>query len=161
MDANKKLQNPTNTEVLSNQTGLTPIQERAVSLLVAGKNYTDVANELKIDRSTLYVWADKITFIAYFNRLNKEIRDKIKNRLISMHEDALTAIKEGLISENPAIRHKTATWVLEKIEQNKIGTTDPRKYFRAMSTEDYQQIIQPYFDRSKYEELCRENGIEP
>jgi transposase-like protein len=52
---------------VNTETGLTPLQEKAVSLIVNGKSYSDTAKELKIDRSTLYAWSNRINFQAYGN----------------------------------------------------------------------------------------------
>jgi hypothetical protein len=49
---------PTNTNKIQHimdkvdiDTGLTPLQEKAVALIVNGKSYSDAAKELKIDRA--------------------------------------------------------------------------------------------------------------
>ncbi len=163
MKNDKIQQNPTNMERVNKETGLTPLQERAASLLVAGKSYTEIANELQIDRSTLYSWTDKLTFKAYFNKLNKEIQDQVKNNLVSMYNDAVKAFQESLNSSvNPAIRLKAACWLFEKLEQQKIGSTDPRSFLRQMATESvWPEMEMVKINQTEYRKLCKENGIDP
>ena len=52
---------------VNTETGLSPLQEKAVGLIVNCKSYSDTAKELKIDRSTLYAWSNRINFQAYYS----------------------------------------------------------------------------------------------
>jgi DNA-binding CsgD family transcriptional regulator len=47
---------------------LTPRQLQAIALLFAGRSYTDVGRELKINRSTLFRWRRSPTFIDEVRR---------------------------------------------------------------------------------------------
>ncbi len=47
---------------------LTPRQLQAIALLFAGRSYTDVGRELKINRSTLFRWRHSATFIGEVRR---------------------------------------------------------------------------------------------
>ena len=47
---------------------LTPRQLQAIALLFAGRSYTEVGRELKIDRSTLFRWRRSATFLGEVRR---------------------------------------------------------------------------------------------
>lgn len=150
-------------EVANEETGLTPLQEKAVLLLISGKNVTEVANELQIDRSTLYNWIDKIPFKAFYNKQRKEINDIITNGLLSLYNEAIKAVKDGLKSLNGSVKLKAAFWLIERLESQSIGETDPRKMINNVCTgiaiDGLDLGIS--FDEAKYKQLCRENNINP
>ena len=149
-------------EKINSQTGLTPQQEQAIILLVSGKNYSEIAKELKIDRSTLYIWSEKIPFQSYFNKLCKEVQDEVKNSLAAMYNDAVIAIQDSLKHDNPTVRFKSASWLIEKLETQKIGATNPRETFIKMATQSvWSELTEETVNRNLYEQLCREHGIEP
>ena len=149
-------------ENINSQNGLTPQQEKAVSLLVAGKNYSEVAKEIKIDRSTLYLWSEKITFQAYFNKLCKEVQGEVKNSLTAMYNDAVKAVQDSLKHDNPSIRFKSASWLIEKLESQKIGATNPRETLIKMATHSvWSELSEETVNRNLYEELCKKHGLEP
>ena len=159
-------QNSTLSEVeeTNRMTGLSPIQEKAVSLLISGKTITDVSNELNIDRGTLYNWTEKINFESYYSKLCIEIKRNVKNELMSFYDKALNAILMGLQSDNESIKIKTAFWLFERLDSQTIGETDPRKRIKDLCYTNPRETPEGWgmvFDKSKYEMLCRENGIEP
>jgi DNA-binding CsgD family transcriptional regulator len=146
-------------EVINRETGLTPLQEKAVSLLVTGENFTEVAINLNIDRGTLYNWFEKITFKAYYNRLCSEVKTNVQNNLFGLYSDAMKAIETSLKSDNETIKLKAAFWLLEKLEAQKIDETSPQNMIRGYCNNlsfDFDN-----FDEVKYKKLCKENGIEP
>jgi hypothetical protein len=149
-------------EKINPQSGLTPIQEKAVLLLVAGKKYSQVSEELEIDRSTLYLWAEKLTFQTFFNKMCIEVQDEVRNGLFGMYNDAVKAVEEGLKSTNLTIKLKTATWLIEKLQNLNIGEKNPRNILREYATSSiWPEILDTTFDQKKYLKLCQENGIEP
>jgi len=159
---NKIQQNSTLTEVevINKQTGLTPIQEKAVLLLVSGKNITDVSTELNIDRGTLYNWFEKLTFKAYYNKLCSEVQTTVQNGILGLYNEAIQAIQSSLKSDNEAIKLKTAFWLIERLEAKNIGATDPREILRNKCTTSTVEWDLNTFDEEKYKRLCKENGLQ-
>ena len=154
-----KIQHYSTPEVINRETGLTPLQEKAVSLLVTGQNFTEVAINLNIDRGTLYNWFEKITFKAYYNRLCSEVKANVQNNLLGLYSDAMKAIETSLKSDNETIKLKAAVWLLEKLEAQKIEETSPQNMIRGYCNSFTFEIDN--FDEAKYKRLCKENGIEP
>lgn len=78
-----------------------------------------------------------------------------------MYNDAVQAVQESLNHKNPIVRFKSASWLIEKLEKQKIGETNPRNQFREMSTSNFIPDVFDHFDESKYKKLCKEYGIKP
>jgi transposase-like protein len=151
-------------EKANNITGLTPQQEKTVALILSGRTVTEIAQEIGVDRGTLYNWTQKINFQTYYDNLRKEIQDNVRNNLMKLHVEALEAIKAGLQSNNDNIKIKTAIWLIERLESQKIGETDLRKKISSLCYSDPALLAENWgvqFDKSKFNNLCRENGIEP
>ncbi len=146
---------------VNKDTGLTPLQEKAVALIVNGKSYTDTAKELKIDRSTLCAWSDKINFQAYYNRLISNVREDVMNELHSFHLDAVKILKDALKSENASIKIKVAFWLIEKLGTRDIGQSDARAWIKQLCTIDAFDFgfnTTP-LNEEKYRQLCDDNCL--
>jgi len=155
----KKQQNSTNLELIDN-TGLTPLQQKAVGLLVSGKSITEVSNELKIDRGTLYNWIDKITFKAYFNKQCNEVKNDTFNGLMGLYNDSVKAIKDSINSSNQTLRFKAAIWLIEQLNNLSFDETDPIEMIKKeciVNNLDFD--FSTSFDENKYKLLLKENGL--
>ena len=144
--------------------GLTPLQEQAATLLASGKNISEVAEELSLNRGTIYQWQQKITFQCYFNFQRQEAKDTLKNGLFSLYNEALEAIKGCLSSENETIKLKAATYIIQKIEENPMGETDIKEVLKGQATRiesDFPIINaeREVFDEKEYKRLLIENGV--
>lgn len=138
------------------QYGLTPLQEKSVSLLMSGKNICQVASECGLPEETILQWQGLVSVQCYKNRLMQRARGQMEFRLASMYEDALKALQDCLNSENDSIRLKAASAVVEMINALKIGGTDVRKEIRQKcSPED-----NIWIDEDKYQRMLKENGVD-
>ena len=146
---------------VNTETGLTPLQEKAVSLIVNGKSYSDTAKELKIDRSTLYAWSNRINFQAYYNRLISEVRQDVINELHSFHLDAVRVIRDSLNSKNDAVKIKVAFWLIEKLENRQIGNSDARNWIKKLCTSDEFDLRfnSTSLNEKKYRQICEDNCL--
>jgi len=111
----------------SGETGLTPMQERAAALLVAGKGLQETANELNIDRGTLYNWQRSIPFTAEYNRLRSELKGVVLGGLFDLHRQALDTLRKCLESENEALAFKAAVRIIDTVASARVGETDVRR----------------------------------
>ena len=114
------------------ESGLTPLQEQAAVLLASGKSITAIAEELEINRSTIYEWQDILTFRCFYNKQCEIIRERIKACLFGVQDKAFDAIKDILEGDNPAIKLKAAIWLIERASATGIGETDPKSILKGM-----------------------------
>jgi|GEM_PF-5218200 len=148
----------------SGGTGLTPMQERAVALLVSGKGMQETATELGVDWGTLYNWQRSIPFQAEYNRLRGELKGVVLGGLFDLHKQALETLRRCLESENEALAFKTASRIIDPVASVRVGETDVRKLLesecRAKANDDMlEDIIEGHTVR--YESELKRYGIVP
>jgi hypothetical protein len=161
LNRNEQISTISDVEISNENTGLTPIQEKAISLLISGKNITDVSNEINIDRGTLYNWFQKPTVKAYYNMLCLEVKENVQNGLLGLYKEAIQTIESSLKSDNESVKLKAAFWLIERLEDKKIEETDPRIIIRKMCSSLSMEWDLTTFDEVKYKNLCKENGLNP
>lgn len=97
---------------------LTALQSSAVSLIAAGKTYTEVAEALKVDRKTLWTWRkDNPAFNEAVEQTLAAFRDEVASGLVQSGRkamDTLAALAER--AEDEGIRLKAATELLNRID---------------------------------------------
>jgi transposase-like protein len=131
------------------ETNLQPKHEQFVALLIAGKSYKDIANELEVNRATLTVWRQLETVEARYNQLVTEVKNDLESGLIGLYSEAVETVKKCLTSENDHTRLKAALWLIEKAENLKPGLTDPKEIIRQAATK-------PAYDFGDFENLDTE-----
>lgn len=151
-------------QTILTESGLTPLQEQAATLLASGKNISEVAEELSLNRGTIYQWQQKIAFKCYFNLQRKEAKDTLRSGLFSLYNEALEVVKDCLKSGNEAIKLKTATYIIQKIESSQIGGSDIRKALKEQATRVESifpdiETEREVFDEKEYKRLLKENGL--
>lgn len=145
------------------QTGLTEQQEQAARLLVGGMDFDECANTLGIGLDLLHSWQPKVTFKAYFNRLQADRQQHARQFLPSLYKEALEAMRECLKSDNQAVKLKTAMFLIDKLDKKQIGETDAREILKAECT--YKNTLGldfdlPHFHDKQYKLLLKENNLE-
>ena len=84
---------------------LSPVQEKALAAILAGKSVTDAAVAVNIDRATLHRWLRQdFEFQARLNAGRRELRDGLQARLLHLADEA-AAVVESAINK----RHDTKT----------------------------------------------------
>ena len=73
-------------------------QHAAVTLLISGKTYTAVADELGIDRRTLWEWRQLPAFSGTVEAELRAIHEETRTRMCALAERAVNAI--GEVMEN-------------------------------------------------------------
>ncbi len=147
----------------SKTTGLTPQQEKAAVLLASGNTITETAKKLNVIRSTVYEWAEKANFKAYYNSLIKDIRERSENALFGMIDEAHKAIRESLKSKNESVKLKAALSIIDRVKTVEIGETDPIKLIKQQCTYHSSFNIDfgdTEFDERRFEKLMQENNLE-
>lgn len=121
-DKNKQIS--TDLLEVSKETGLTPLQEQTAILLASGGTITEVAEQLSLNRGTIYKWQKQITFKCFFNRQCADNRGNLVTGLFGLANEALSTIRDCLHSENEQTRLKAAMWLTDKIKDVPVGQTD-------------------------------------
>lgn len=147
------------TEIRSEVTGLTPLQERAAILLASGDSVVSVAEELRISRGTLYEWRKLVTFKCYMSEQNKDYIDSVKGGIMSLADEAIGAIRDSLHSDNEQTRLKAAIWVAEKVKDFQVGQTDAREAVKAEYTGGMFSEFDNRLDIEGYQKRLKELGL--
>ena len=157
-----KQQNPTiiNKNEINPISGLSPIQEKTIILLLSGKSITDIAKELNVDRTTIYSWQEKETFHAYYSFLAKKIKIETEGNLFGMYQNAIQAVKDSLQSDNESIKLKSALWLIDKIDKYEIGEIDPRMLIRSNCMESTLDWNTEYLNEEKFSRMLKENNLD-
>ncbi len=147
-------------DAVNKATGLTPLQEQAIVLLLSGNNVSSVANQLSIDRGTIYQWQEKENFQAFYNSLQKKIKFETESGLMGMYNDAIQSLKNSLNSDNEQVRLKASIWLIEEIKSKQIGQSDPRILIKGKCTENGFNIdFGTHLNESEYQRLLKENNL--
>ena len=101
------------------ETKLPPRREKLIHLLIAGKSITDIAQELKVNRSTIYDWRASEDFQARFNRALLDVRKETDTGLEILYSKVVKALLDCLESENETVKVKTAIFLIERMDRLK------------------------------------------
>jgi transposase-like protein len=94
---------------------ITPIQERAIGLLLSGTTVAAAARELGIDRTTIYTWRKSHPeFSRAFNRARALQSEILRDNLHEIASEAVGILHELLVSGStpPSARLRAALAVL-------------------------------------------------
>jgi delta 1-pyrroline-5-carboxylate dehydrogenase len=95
---------------------LTPAQEVAVALVVAGKTDREVAEANGVARQTVWTWRHyHPAFIAEVNRRRMEVWEAAVDRLRGLLVRAIEVLAEDLDAEDRRLRQQAAVHVLRAV----------------------------------------------
>ena len=97
---------------------------QALSLLAAGSPLEKVANTLGVHRATLWRWRKDPKFVAEWNKMLAEMKERQTLALVKLQEESLNALYSCLNSKNDIVRLRAALSVMERVENLKVGCTD-------------------------------------
>lgn len=130
----KPLENEGATVETVLSSGLTTQQIQAANLLATGQTVTATAEQLGLNRSTLYDWSKQPPFYCYVNKLKKEVKENAENSLFSLVSDAARAVRDCLNSPDDKTRLQAAKFVFESIAKTEIASSDPVAELRRINT---------------------------
>lgn len=96
---------------------LSPIQQRAVELLVAGKSIASVARTLQVDRATVYRWKRIPEFECAIANASKEVFDAVNHRLLRLAVKAMATLDRVLTQADSKEAVRAAVSILRAIGQ--------------------------------------------
>ena len=94
-----------------------PQQQQALTLLASGKSVDEISETLDIHRTTLWRWRKNPEFIARFNQLIQQGKEKQIQSFINLQQRAFEVLEEALSSENEMLRFKAATVIIDKVKE--------------------------------------------
>lgn len=136
---------------------LTPAQEVAVALVLAGKTDGEVAEAAGVSRQTVWEWRHHHpAFIAAMNRARLEVWEAATERLRSLLTRAVEVLAEDLDGEDRRLRQQAAVHLLRAVglygENHR--PTGPTTVEALEEAEEFGQA-QRAFDRSIQRSLVR------
>jgi len=94
---------------------LEPQQQQAIALLTAGQGVDEISDALNIHRTTLWRWRKQPEFIASWNQMVQQGKEKQLQTLLELQQQALSVLKDCLSSRNELLRFKAAITIVEKV----------------------------------------------
>ena len=94
---------------------LEPQQQQALVLLASGKGVDEISEILNIHRTTLWRWRKQPEFIASWNQMVQQGKEKQVQTLLELQQKALSVLKDCLSSKNELLRFKAAITIVEKV----------------------------------------------
>jgi transposase len=90
-------------------------QQQALVLLTGGLGVDEVSDTLNIHRSTLWRWRKQPEFIASWNQMVKQGKEKQVQTLLELQQQAFGVLKDCLSSQIEMLRFKSAMAIVEKV----------------------------------------------
>lgn len=106
---------------------LSPIQETAVTALLAGETVTAAAHTAGVDRTTLHRWLKHdFVFTAALHQRQRECRDALLARLLALGDKAVRAVEKAIEAENPKVALEILRGLgLLRGKRLNLGSDDP------------------------------------
>ena len=118
-------------------------KQQALSLLASGSPMETVANNLGIHRSTLWRWKKDPKFVAEWNKMLDEMKERQTLALVKLQEEAIRALYSCLNGSNDTVRLSAALSVMERVDDLKVGYTEPEQIRRNREQQDqFQQLLE-------------------
>ena len=94
---------------------LEPQQQQALVLLAGGQSVDEISDTLKIHRTTLWRWRKQPEFIASWNQMIQQGKEKQLKSLLDLQQQAFNVLRECLSSQNELLRFRAAIAIVEKV----------------------------------------------
>ena len=94
---------------------LEPQQQQALVLLAGGQGVDEISDTLNIHRTTLWRWRKQPEFIASWNQMVQQGKEKQVQTLLELQQQALSVLKDCLSSQNELLRFKAAIAIVDKV----------------------------------------------
>jgi hypothetical protein len=108
---------------------LTPQQTQAIELLLRGLSGAQVAEEVGVDRGTIFRWRRSSLFAEILGKLRMQAWEQSAQRMQSMIEPALDLLKETIAGDDRRLALRAAGMVLRTASS--VHTKPSRRSTRA------------------------------
>ena len=120
---------------------LEPQQQQALVLLAGGQGVDEISDTLKIHRTTLWRWRKQPEFIARWNQMVQQGKERQIQLLLELQQQALHVLKDCLSSENELLRFKAAIAIVDKVGAMPDGSVYPDEILhKQQQAEKFRQL---------------------
>ena len=120
---------------------LEPQQQQALVLLAGGQGVDEISDTLKIHRTTLWRWRKQPEFVARWNQMVQQGKEKQIQLLLELQQQALHVLKDCLSSENELLRFKAAIAIVDKVGAMPDGSVYPDEILhKQQQAEKFRQL---------------------
>ena len=109
---------------------LAPLQQQAMGLLATGQSVEQISNSLGIHRSTLWRWRQEPQFIAEWNRILHETKEIQERALLSLQQNAISALGDCLNSQNEMVKLRASLTILDRVQDIRVGSVQSDQILR-------------------------------
>jgi len=106
-------------------------KERGLELLMLGMGRTEVARELKVDRSTVWKWMHDPTFAARLKETQQQSRERARVRVNELAMHALDACERCLDDEDGRVAMAAAKVILDRVDPVGSASEQAREMLQA------------------------------
>ena len=118
-----------------------PQQQQALVLLAGGQGVDEISDTLNIHRTTLWRWRKQPEFIARWNQMVQQGKEKQIQLLLELQQQALHVLKDCLSSENELLRFKAAIAIVDKVGAMPDGSVYPDEILhKQQQAEKFRQL---------------------
>jgi hypothetical protein len=93
-------------------------QHKVIENMVAGKDISTIAHELKVSRQSIYRWLQQPGFQSALQDASKKVLEELTRHLTALGGKAISTLDEALddpLPTNLGVRVRAATAVLDRI----------------------------------------------
>ena len=120
---------------------LEPQQQQALVLLAGGQGVDEISDTLKIHRTTLWRWRKQPEFVARWNQMVQQGKERQIQLLLELQQQALHVLKDCLSSENELLRFKVAIAIVDKVGAMPDGSVYPDEILhKQQQAEKFRQL---------------------
>lgn len=129
-------------------------------MLASGETLTKIAQQLHLNRSTLYEWQTNQAFQCYYNQQCQEFQQDVKNALFGLHRQAVDTLNELLERGNENTRLKAALWIIERVASIKVGEVEIKEVLKRKCTHNTAIYDLNELDLREYERELAKYGLQ-